>query len=828
MMFFPATSAAQLRLYLDESGTLGFGDEVFTMAMVLVNDLAKLEGCIARSKTTQAEIKASQMKTAQKLALAKTILEHNDLEIYLLTIDPAAANACERKLDKELLYDSMIAQAMAYYLERDELPRGGAYRLSLDMRGGIRESFEDMVCESIGNVLMHREEPLVSDLQIRYMDSKYSAGVQVADLFSNIYRTALSLSDSPCNEFLRKGYADGIIHLGFSFGLPELANQMTQIANDLRAHVEYNAANNIASTFRMMPAGMEEVAGAFGSNGETQADKMVNAEALAADDAGQSMGADSAASSALALAMTDVEDTEVQNRAPETVAPAGSTATRNRRRKGAKADRVVTAQDLPQEKATLVASVEANSPANDTTETTGDDAEQPHALSRSARRRRSRAARKAADAKEATAGKAQAGGLTDAVQVNGSVDGLPADGAVTTVPADDSATATHMHLSTQSVEQVDTSVENAAQVDSAPERANSSDESTEKDALLTPAVSGASPVDQTDDKEASDSKTSPKSRRRSRKPKNQADAQSDTQTQVTKENVQKTTSLAETSAQEGRADFPATGSEVIPSDGKSTVDAPVSFSATPSTEPAAEPVVITARERRQKAAKKTAHGPAKSKQERSADDQKGDVTKDRTEAMPIDTASSDVPKRTDEPAPAAAHAPAIKPQNDIAADHQPAPVSDSAPTSKADTAPKPKRTRTRSRSKAKEAPAEVKVKASQDGEEKNGSSQPNEAHAALARADAAHVDFAQADALSKTDSSSATAAKPSPAKHTNKQVKATKIAASADSSSDDTASAKATPASHDGGADNPAPTKPRARRTRTRKAADSGTQAQPE
>ena len=129
MMFFPATSAAQLRLYLDESGTLGFGDEVFTMAMVLVNDLAKLEGCIARNKTTQAEIKASQMKTAQKLALAKTILEHNDLEIYLLTIDPAAANACERKLDKELLYDSMIAQAMAYYLERDELPRGGAYRL---------------------------------------------------------------------------------------------------------------------------------------------------------------------------------------------------------------------------------------------------------------------------------------------------------------------------------------------------------------------------------------------------------------------------------------------------------------------------------------------------------------------------------------------------------------------------------------------------------------------------------------------------------------------------------------------------------------------------
>lgn len=278
MMFFPATSAAQLRLYLDESGTLGFGDEVFTMAMVLVSDLAKLEGCIARNKTTQAEIKASQMKTAQKLALAKTILEHNDLEIYLLTIDPAAANACERKLDKELLYDSMIAQAMAYYLERDELPRGGAYRLSLDMRGGIRESFEDMVCESIGNVLMHREEPLVSDLQIRYMDSKYSAGVQVADLFSNIYRTALSLSDSPCNEFLRKGYADGIIHLGFSFGLPELANQMAQIANDLRAHVEYNAANNVASTFRMMPTGMEESAGAFGSNGEAQADKMVDAE----------------------------------------------------------------------------------------------------------------------------------------------------------------------------------------------------------------------------------------------------------------------------------------------------------------------------------------------------------------------------------------------------------------------------------------------------------------------------------------------------------------------------------------------------------------------
>lgn len=658
MMFFPATSAAQLRLYLDESGTLGFGDEVFTMAMVLVSDLAKLEGCIARNKTTQAEIKASQMKTAQKLALAKTILEHNDLEIYLLTIDPAAANACERKLDKELLYDSMIAQAMAYYLERDELPRGGAYRLSLDMRGGIRESFEDMVCESIGNVLMHREEPLVSDLQIRYMDSKYSAGVQVADLFSNIYRTALSLSDSPCNEFLRKGYADGIIHLGFSFGLPELANQMTQIANDLRAHVEYNAANNIASAFRMMPTGMEEVAGAFGSNGETQADKMVDVESLAADGAG-----------------LDVADDG-------------------------------TADDAP------VANAEADGPAADIEETANDNTEQPRALSRSARRRRSRAARKAADAKEGAPEKTQAENLADAVQTDDTKNATDATQVA------DVAGATPIDTSTESEQKQEASTTAEASTaasktsnTTAAEKANSSNEAAEKDSL--PAIAGASPVDQTDEKDSSDSKTSPKSRRRSRKPKNQANAQGDKQAQATKEDVQKTTSLVETSAQEGRADFPATGSEVIPSDGKSTVDAPVSFSATPSTEPAAEPVVITARERRQKAAKKTAHGPAKSKQERSADDQKGDVTKDRTEATPIDTASSDVPKRTDEPAPAAARTPAIKPQNDIAADHQPAPVSDSTPTSKADTAPKAKRTRTRSRSKAKEAPAEVKTETSQ-------------------------------------------------------------------------------------------------------------------
>lgn len=658
MMFFPATSAAQLRLYLDESGTLGFGDEVFTMAMVLVNDLAKLEGCIARNKTTQAEIKASQMKTAQKLALAKTILEHNDLEIYLLTIDPAAANACERKLDKELLYDSMIAQAMAYYLERDELPRGGAYRLSLDMRGGIRESFEDMVCESIGNVLMHREEPLVSDLQIRYMDSKYSAGVQVADLFSNIYRTALSLSDSPCNEFLRKGYADGIIHLGFSFGLPELANQMAQIANDLRAHVEYNAANNIASAFRMMPTGMEEVAGAFGSNGETQADKMVDVESLAADGAG-----------------LDVADDGTANDAPD-------------------------------------ANAEADGPAADIEETANDNTEQPRALSRSARRRRSRAARKAADAKEGAPEKTQAENLADAVQTDDTTNAADATQVA------DVAGATPIDTSTGSEQKQEASIAAEASTaasetsnTTAAEKANSSNEAAEKDSL--PAIAGASPVDQTDEKDSSDSKTSPKSRRRSRKPKNQASAQGDKQAQVTKEDVQKTTSLAETSAQEGRADFPATGSEVIPSDGKSTVDAPVSFSATPSTEPAAEPVVITARERRQKAAKKTAHGPAKSKQERSADDQKSDVTKDRTEATPIDTASSDVPKRTDEPTPAAARTPAIKPQNDIAADHQPAPVSDSAPTNKADTTPKPKRTRTRSHSKAKEAPAEVKTETSQ-------------------------------------------------------------------------------------------------------------------
>ena len=674
MMFFPATSAAQLRLYLDESGTLGFGDEVFTMAMVLVSDLAKLEGCIARNKTTQAEIKASQMKTAQKLALAKTILEHNDLEIYLLTIDPAAANACERKLDKELLYDSMIAQAMAYYLERDELPRGGAYRLSLDMRGGIRESFEDMVCESIGNVLMHREEPLVSDLQIRYMDSKYSAGVQVADLFSNIYRTALSLSDSPCNEFLRKGYADGIIHLGFSFGLPELANQMAQIANDLRAHVEYNAANNIASTFRMMPTGMEEGAVVFGSNGETQADKLVDAEPLAANDAG-----------------LDVADDDAAGDAPD-------------------------------------ACTETDSPANDAEETSGDNTEQPRALSRSARRRRSRAARKAADAKEAAIHKAQANDLVDAAQVDDSADEAPMDGAVDTARADASATT--------------------AQTDE--------------------SAAGAAPADNS--------------------------AQS--------EQGQETGAVAEIST-------------LVPE----TTDTP-----------ATEPVVITARERRQKAAKKTAHSPAKSKQGQPATSQKSDATKSKAEAEPalVDNASSDAPKQADEPATATANASTDKPQSSIAADQQPTPVAESSLANKADAPVKPKRTRTRSRSKAKEAPTEVKAEASQGGAEKDSSSQTNAARADLAQTDIAHADSAQADASSKAGPSSATAAKPSPVKHTNKQVKATKTTASADSSSAETGSVKATPATHDGGADNPVPAKPRARRTRTRKTAGPDAQAQSE
>ena len=655
MMFFPATSAAQLRLYLDESGTLGFGDEVFTMAMVLVSDLAKLEGCIARNKTTQAEIKASQMKTAQKLALAKTILEHNDLEIYLLTIDPAAANACERKLDKELLYDSMIAQAMAYYLERDELPRGSAYRLSLDMRGGIRESFEDMVCESIGNVLMHREEPLISDLQIRYMDSKYSAGVQVADLFSNIYRTALSLSDSPCNDFLRKGHADGIIHLGFSFGLPELANQMAQIANDLRAHVEYNAANNIASTFRMMPTGMEGGAVVFGSNGETQADKLADAEPLAANGTG-----------------LDAADDGAADEAPD-------------------------------------ASTETDSPAADIEETANDNTEQPRALSRSARRRRSRAARKAADVKEAADEKTQAEDPVDAVRADDSTNKAPMDDATGTAPADNSA-----------------------------------------------------------------------------------------------------------QSEQGRETGAATETSTLVPETTDT--------------PATESVVITARERRQKAAKKTAHGPAKSKQGQPAASQESDATKNKAEAEPalVDNASSDAPKHADEPATATARASTDEPQSSIAADQQPAPVAESSLANKADTTPKPKRTRTRSRSKAKEAPAEVKAEASQGGSEKNGPSQANAAHVDLARADVAHIDSAQADASSKTDSTSAKTTAPSPAKHTTKQVKATKTTASADSSSAETRSVKATPATHDGGADNPAPAKPRTRRTRTRKTSGSDAQAQSE
>lgn len=408
MLLFPASATMPLRLYLDESGTLGFGGEVFTMAMVLVSDLAKLETSIARNKTTQAEIKASQMKTPQKLELARKLLEENDLQIFLLTIDPAAAYACERKLDKELLYDSMIAQAMAYYLQRGDLPRGRAYRLSLDMRGGIRESFEDMVCESIGNVLMHRDEPLVTDLQVRYMDSKYSAGVQVADLFSNIYRTTLSVKESPCNGFLHKYMQAGVVHAGFSFGLRELADQMSQIAADLRARVEYEERNHIESTFRTLPLSPDGQPAS-----KTTLDRVMAQGERMLDEAGRASGG--------ASAVAQVQDDWVageQGPAERPMAgtsdaarPDGAGAPAGERGEGAsEVSSPVPAAAVEPEAVPAAAAQEGSSEA-------------PKTLSRSARRRRSRAARKAADAEAALAvrlamaqGEAESDGVADGAQ----------------------------------------------------------------------------------------------------------------------------------------------------------------------------------------------------------------------------------------------------------------------------------------------------------------------------------------------------------------------------------------------------------------------------
>ena len=238
LCLYSTQHAGPTKLYLDESGTLGYSGEVFTMAIVLVRDLPALETCIAKHRVTQTESKASQMRTAQKLALARTILEENQISVFLADLDPRAALVSERKLDKDLLYDSMAGQALAYYLQRSDLQQGLAYRLSMDIRGSLRESYEDLVRDSIGNVLMNRESPLVSDIDVRFLDSKFSAGVQAADLFSNVYRTALSQKDSPCQGFLRKYIEEGVVHAGFVFGLPQLADQMTQIANNLHAMVE--------------------------------------------------------------------------------------------------------------------------------------------------------------------------------------------------------------------------------------------------------------------------------------------------------------------------------------------------------------------------------------------------------------------------------------------------------------------------------------------------------------------------------------------------------------------------------------------------------------
>ena len=586
MLFSPATSQEQVRLYLDESGTLGFGDEVFTMAMVRVHDLPKLEACIARNKTTQAEIKASQMKTGQKLDLARKLLEQNSLQIYLLTIDPAAAYACERKLDKELLYDSMIAQAMAYYLGRNELPQGRSYRLSLDMRGGIRESFEDMVRESIGNVLMHRDAPLVTDLDIRYMDSKYSAGVQVADLFSNIYRTALSQKDSPCNGFLNKCRADGIVHVGFAFGLPELADQMAQIAAALRARVEYDAANNVASTFRTLPMGTEVTAGELAGIDEgATTEGGARAATAAKEQAGATDTADVDARRLAAQEAAPLQDARQTpaNGEPATNGDAGDTGE-------AHADDTDARKPDPDGAAAVAE-----------TGTGADAGEMPRTLSRSARRRRSRAARKAADAAQEDADATDAG-----TQEQGRETGDQPAAAASKAASDQvepSADSTESHTADQ--------------------------------------AEGAMPQAQ----------ASPKTRRRGRKPKAQAAA------------VQAPEAHAETAAPTEPAPAPeAADAAPVASEGEAH---------------AAEPVVLTARERRQKAAKKTARGAAKHAQ-KAAEGQ-------------TDVAESE-PAQVGAPQPASA--PATAPDGVP----QPAAAPDAAAQPE-----KPKRTRTRTRSKAKPA-----------------------------------------------------------------------------------------------------------------------------
>ncbi|MBM6999989.1 DUF3800 domain-containing protein [bacterium] len=241
MSFGSLPRAGHVKLYLDESGTLGYSGEVFTMAIVLVHDLPTLETSVAKHRVTATESKASQMRTNQKLGLARTLFKENDIKVLLADLDPRAASVSERKLDKDMLYDSMAGQALAYYLQRGDLERGVAYRLSMDIRGSLRESYEDLVRESIGNLLIHRADPLVTDIDVRFLDSKFSAGVQVADLFSNIYRTALSSRDPACMNFLRQYVETGSVCGGFTFGLSELADQMEQIARDTRAYAELAA-----------------------------------------------------------------------------------------------------------------------------------------------------------------------------------------------------------------------------------------------------------------------------------------------------------------------------------------------------------------------------------------------------------------------------------------------------------------------------------------------------------------------------------------------------------------------------------------------------------
>ena len=212
--------------YIDESGVMdtkhiGKGLRYFVICLVRIIDKNVIKRTYKsifkqhKSEDIKWEMHGCKFRKGEKWRIVDQFIKPGALEVYYILVDNSKIIEEDLYINKALAFNYLLDRNFLALLKSNKINKG-EYELYIDNRNVAVKSYHSL--EDYLTISLKIQNKLIDNIKVEYCDSKEQIGVQIADIFSNVFFSYL-MNPKGYIQLIKKLEKNKIIKSLFRFPL---------------------------------------------------------------------------------------------------------------------------------------------------------------------------------------------------------------------------------------------------------------------------------------------------------------------------------------------------------------------------------------------------------------------------------------------------------------------------------------------------------------------------------------------------------------------------------------------------------------------------------